>query len=103
MRAALWANMSTGLQESETTGVWESRVTMAEDYYKVLGINRNASEADIQKAYHQLARKYHPDLNPDDQNAKRRFQKVQRAFDDTGTPFTPHFAPARRTPAKDKM
>ena len=54
---------------------------MAEDYYKVLGINRNASEADIQKAYHQLARKYHPDLNPDDQNAKRRFQKVQRAFD----------------------
>jgi len=54
---------------------------MAEDYYKVLGINRSASEADIQKAYRQLARKYHPDLNPEDKNAKRRFQEVQRAFD----------------------
>ena len=42
---------------------------MAEDYYKVLGINRNASEAEIQKAYRNLARRYHPDLNPDDKNA----------------------------------
>lgn len=54
---------------------------MAEDYYKVLGINRNASEAEIQKAYRNLARRYHPDLNPDDKNAKGRFQTVQRAFD----------------------
>jgi DnaJ-class molecular chaperone len=54
---------------------------MAEDYYKTLGISRNASQADIQKAYRELARKYHPDLNPDDATARKRFQEVQTAFD----------------------
>jgi DnaJ-class molecular chaperone len=54
---------------------------MAEDYYKTLEISRDASAADIQKAYRKLARKYHPDLNPDDASAKTKFQEVQRAFD----------------------
>ena len=54
---------------------------MAEDYYKILGIRRGASQADIQKAYRELARKYHPDLNPDDKQATRKFQEVQQAFD----------------------
>jgi len=54
---------------------------MAEDYYKTLGVGRDASSADIQKAYRKLARKYHPDLNPDDKTAKGKFQEVQRAFD----------------------
>jgi DnaJ-class molecular chaperone len=54
---------------------------MAEDYYKTLGVARDASAADIQKAYRKLARKYHPDLNPDDNTAKARFQEVQQAFD----------------------
>jgi len=54
---------------------------MAEDYYKVLGVRRDASQADIQKAYRDLARKYHPDLHPDDKDAKRKFQQVQTAFD----------------------
>ena len=53
---------------------------MAEDYYKTLGISRDASQADIQKAYRDLARKYHPDMNPD-KSAKQQFQKVQTAFD----------------------
>jgi curved DNA-binding protein len=54
---------------------------MDEDYYNVLGVSRSASQADIQKAYRQLARKYHPDVNPDDATAKDKFQKVQRAFE----------------------
>lgn len=53
---------------------------MAEDYYKTLGVKRDASQAEIQKAYRDLARKYHPDVNPD-KNAKKKFQEVQAAFD----------------------
>lgn len=53
---------------------------MAEDYYQILGIPRDASPADIQKAYREMARKFHPDVNPD-KNAKKKFQEVQRAFD----------------------
>jgi len=54
---------------------------MAEDYYKILGISRNASQADIQKAYRKLARECHPDMNPDDRAAKDKFQQIQQAYD----------------------
>jgi len=49
------------------------------DYYKVLGLTNQATEADIKKAYRRLARKYHPDLNPNDASAKIRFQQVNEA------------------------
>ena len=54
---------------------------MDQDYYKVLGVARSASQADIQKAYREVARKYHPDMNPDDKTAKEKFQQVQVAFE----------------------
>jgi curved DNA-binding protein len=59
---------------------------MAEDYYKTLGVPHNASQADIQKAYRELARKYHPDMNPNDKTAKKKFQQVQAAFDVLNNP-----------------
>ena len=54
---------------------------MEEDYYKILGVKRNASAAEIQKAYRALAKKYHPDVNPDDKTAKKKFQNIQKAYD----------------------
>ncbi|HVC99211.1 MAG TPA: J domain-containing protein [Pirellulales bacterium] len=54
---------------------------MAEDYYQTLGVSREASAAEIEKAYSKLARKYHPDVNPDDKTAKTKFQAVQAAYD----------------------
>lgn len=53
---------------------------MDEDYYKVLGVKRNASGDEIQKAYRSLARKYHPDVAEDKEQAKKKFQQVQQAY-----------------------
>jgi curved DNA-binding protein len=49
------------------------------DYYKVLGVNKSASDEDIKKAYRKLARKYHPDVNPNDEEAHKKFQQINEA------------------------
>jgi molecular chaperone DnaJ len=51
------------------------------DYYKTLGVGKNASEEEIKKAYRKLARKYHPDRNPEDKQAEARFKEISQAHD----------------------
>lgn len=54
------------------------------DHYEILGVSQQASEADIKKAYRQLARQYHPDQNPDDPEAEARFKEIANAYEVLG-------------------
>ncbi|MAB39610.1 MAG: molecular chaperone DnaJ [Aequorivita sp.] len=51
------------------------------DYYKILGLDKNATASEIKKAYRKLARKYHPDLNPNDASAQQKFQQINEAHE----------------------
>src|SRR5918912_3151898 len=52
-----------------------------EDFYKILGVKKDAKAEEIKKAYRRLARKYHPDVNPGDKAAEDRFKQMSEAFD----------------------
>ncbi len=56
------------------------------DYYKILGVSKNASDAEIKKAYRKLARKYHPDVNPNDKEAEKKFKEINEANEVLGNP-----------------
>jgi DnaJ-class molecular chaperone len=53
---------------------------MAKDYYKVLGVSKEASEKEIRQAYRRMARKYHPDVNPDTKDAESKFKEINEAY-----------------------
>ena len=67
---------------------------MSTDPYQVLGVQREASQEEIQKAYRKLAKKLHPDLNPGDKKAEEKFKEVSAAYallsdaDKRGSPGT---------------
>ena len=59
---------------------------MIEDPYKVLGVSPDASDEEIKRAYRNLAKKYHPDLNPGDKEAARKMQEVNAAYEQIKNP-----------------
>jgi len=56
------------------------------DYYKILGVNKNATDKEIKSAYRKLARKHHPDVNPNDPKAEERFKEINEAHEVLGDP-----------------
>jgi molecular chaperone DnaJ len=63
------------------TGTEQRRVMAKRDYYEVLGVSKNASEADLKKAYRRAAQKYHPDRNPDNKEAEDKFKECKEAWE----------------------
>ena len=59
---------------------------MSKDYYKVLGVDKNASEDEIKKAYRKKAMEFHPDKNPDNPEAESKFKEAAEAYDTLPTP-----------------
>jgi DnaJ-class molecular chaperone len=59
---------------------------MAKDYYAILGVNRNSDDKDIKSAYRRLARKYHPDVNPNDKASEAKFKEISEAYEVLGNP-----------------
>jgi DnaJ-class molecular chaperone len=52
----------------------------ARDYYQILGVGRDAEQKEIKRAFRRLARKYHPDVNPGDKEAERKFKEISEAY-----------------------
>lgn len=55
--------------------------SLQRDYYEVLGVPRNASAKEVKKAYYQLAKKYHPDVNKNDPSSQKKFTEVSEAYE----------------------
>ncbi len=61
------------------SGLWHFTCMECKDYYQILGVDKNASAAEIKKAYRMLVRQYHPDVNPGDEQAEERLKEINEA------------------------
>ena len=59
----------------------EDKMAEKRDYYEVLGVDKNASETEIKRAYRKVAKKYHPDMNPGDKEAEEKFKEAAEAYE----------------------
>ena len=73
------------------------------DYYEVLGASKDASQQDLKKAYRRLAMKYHPDRNPDDQEAVAKFKEAKEAYEVLSDDCLLYTSPSPRDRQKSRM
>lgn len=72
------SGMELGKRYIHATGICYA---VERDYYEILGVSKNASRDEIKKAFHALAKKYHPDANKSNPSAKRKFQEIRDAYE----------------------
>ncbi|KAL8732315.1 MAG: hypothetical protein Q9181_004002, partial [Wetmoreana brouardii] len=70
-----------GIQKDIQTAELELKKSKRKDYYKLLGVEKDASENEIKKAYRKLAIVHHPDKNPDDESAAEKFKEIGEAYE----------------------
>ena len=75
-----------GIAKEIRTAELELKKSKRKDYYKILGVERDAGENEIKKAYRKLAIVHHPDKNPDDETAADRFKEIQEAHETLSDP-----------------
>lgn len=75
-----------GIQKDIRHAEMELKKSKRKDYYKILGVEKDAGEAEIKKAYRKLAIVHHPDKNPDDEQAAERFKDVGEAYETLSDP-----------------
>lgn len=75
-----------GIQKDIRHAEMELKKSKRKDYYKILGVDKDAGEADIKKAYRKLAIVHHPDKNPDDEQAAERFKDIGEAYETLSDP-----------------
>lgn len=86
--AVAGGSSSSGSTSSSTASVVDERDVADREYYDLLGVSTNADASDIKKAYYRMAKKCHPDKNPDDPNAHEQFQKLGHAYQILSNPQT---------------
>ncbi|KAF2668293.1 TPR-like protein [Microthyrium microscopicum] len=75
-----------GIQRDIRNAELEMKKALRKDYYKILGVTKDASSSEIKKGYHKCSLQHHPDKNPDDENAAERFKDVNEAYETLSDP-----------------
>jgi DnaJ family protein C protein 7 len=76
----------SGIQEDIRNAEWELKKSKRKDYYKILGVDKTATEHEIKKAYRKMAIQHHPDKNPDGENGDALFKEIVEAYETLSDP-----------------
>lgn len=74
------SNLASSSRSRSRVAAFSTSLPRSQDHYKTLGVSRSASSKEIKAQFYQLSKRYHPDVNRDDEGAKKKFQEVSEAW-----------------------